>query len=792
MPDRSGREASASLVGPRVTRPPYRAAALVFAAVLVVYVATLAPSVTWWDAGEFIAAARTLGVPHPPGTPLFVALAHVWGQSVPFGEFAYRTNLLSACFGAAAAAGFFLVLHEAMTRGERSDSPPAGGASWPVLGAAAAAVLAASTCTTWQNANETEVYAVATAMIAWASWALLRWRATRETPMAARWLLLAGYLLGLSVSVHLLALLAGPALVSFAVSTLLRAPARAVETRRREWADLVVFAGLWALLVGTGLGSTTLFGVGLAVFAAAALVAATSGRIGFALAALAIAALGMSPYGLLYLRAGQMPAINEADPSTWDALLAVIRRAQYPVRTPFDDPTQYHGPDNPGRSLRIIIVQLLNYVQYFDWQWAKGITVQLGAVPLRSIATVLAFVLGLRGQALLRRRDPDSWWLLAVLWLTTGLGLMAYMNFKPGASIGWTLFPEAAQHEVRERDYFFLVSFAVWGLAAGAGAAELASRLRAPLRVAALGAAALFGVVCNWSAATRNAADGTLPSDVAFNLLNSVPPYGILFTYGDNDTFPLWWAQEVAGIRQDVTVICIALANTDWYMRQLRDRPVRPFDRARAPEPWRSRGAPPVPAGPLHDLTDAQIADAVGRAGYTESPTRIDLGAFAHEIPTGTLIEPADILAIRVIRANLGRRPIAWSVTAGGAPLGLAPRTVQQGLVFRLDPTAPDRNDARLDWSRLSGSPLDLALTDTLSWTTYRYGWLDEAEGPPLDITSRAFLSSLSVPFTQLAYAFTARGDSANAVKNLRRAARLSDDPSLRQALDADTASSTR
>ena len=67
-------------------RPPYAAAAGVSALVLLVYVLTLAPTVTFWDAGEFIAAAKTLGIPHPPGTPLFVMIAHVWALVFPLGE----------------------------------------------------------------------------------------------------------------------------------------------------------------------------------------------------------------------------------------------------------------------------------------------------------------------------------------------------------------------------------------------------------------------------------------------------------------------------------------------------------------------------------------------------------------------------------------------------------------------------------------------------------------------------------------------------------------------------------
>src|SRR5690606_25494855 len=96
------------------SRPPYLAAVVVALLVLTGYVLTLAPTVTFWDAGEFIAAARVLGIPHPPGTPLFVLIAHVWGTLIPFGEFAYRTNLLSAVLSAGAAGFFFLVAHETL------------------------------------------------------------------------------------------------------------------------------------------------------------------------------------------------------------------------------------------------------------------------------------------------------------------------------------------------------------------------------------------------------------------------------------------------------------------------------------------------------------------------------------------------------------------------------------------------------------------------------------------------------------------------------------------------------
>ena len=161
-------------------RPPYRAALAVGATVLAVFVLTLAPTVTFWDAGEFIAAARILGIPHPPATPLFVLLAHVWGLLVPIGEWAYRTNLLSAVFSASAAGLFFLAIHQSL-RGAFTDLPESTARLLRVGGAAAAAMIGAFSFTNWQNSNETEVYTVATFTTAAMAWTAVLWRSRRES-----------------------------------------------------------------------------------------------------------------------------------------------------------------------------------------------------------------------------------------------------------------------------------------------------------------------------------------------------------------------------------------------------------------------------------------------------------------------------------------------------------------------------------------------------------------------------------------------------------------------------------
>ncbi|MEO8452298.1 MAG: DUF2723 domain-containing protein [Gemmatimonadota bacterium] len=765
-------------------RPPYRAATVVGFAVLLGYVFSLAPSVTFWDAGEFIGAMKTLGIPHPPGTPLFVMLGHVWGNLIPVGEFAWRTNLMSATFSAAGAAFWFLVLHEILVAvaGEEDANRV-----WRIAGAAAGAIIAAFTFTNWQNSNETEVYAVAGFIIALCSWLCLRWRSARGTDREPKILLLIAYLLGVSIANHLLALLAGPAVILFLMSVLRHDPAADPLQRRREWGYAAVFAGLWALLLGAGLGSPTLILLGGLAFVGALVVAVPAGALPFAIVALLVAAVGVTPYLFLYIRSGQHPMLNEAAPSTWSSLLAMVRREQYGIRTPFDDPTQYHGPENPGRNLTLIGLQLANYFQYFDWQWAKSWATTVADFPLRTLITLVAGFLGLQGLFVHRRADRSSWWLLFGMFLVTGLGLVAYMNFKPGYSLAWKLYPDQEQHEVRERDYFFVISFVIWALWIGVGLTQLgralAARLSDKARAAALGvlALALVPPILNFKEADRgHGPDARLPGDFAYDLLNSVPPYGILFTYGDNDTFPLWWAQEVEGIRPDVAVVCIALARTEWYMAQMRTWPVRPFDEARAPAYWRGRNPQP-PTRPLHTMTNDDIARAVPQ--LLPRDAEIAIGPYRTTLKANSPLYPEDFLKIRVLQQNFGHRPIVWGLTAAGQYYGLDPIIVQRGLGLNAETGPIDSTQMNRELGQMFRAAVDLKATEKLAYEVYRYGHLLDADHGELETTARGIAATLAVPFTQLASDAEARQDFLAMVKHLERAARLWSNPSVVQGL---------
>ena len=157
--------------GERVTlraEPSYGAAAVAGAAVLLLYVITLAPTTALWDASEYITAAYTLGIPHPPGNPLFVLLGRV-ASLVPIATVAVRVNMLAAVCSALSAAVWFLVVERVL-----GDWFPL---RWTrLVGASVASILSATAFTVWnQSVVNEKVYTVSLAFFAVVSWLTVRW-----------------------------------------------------------------------------------------------------------------------------------------------------------------------------------------------------------------------------------------------------------------------------------------------------------------------------------------------------------------------------------------------------------------------------------------------------------------------------------------------------------------------------------------------------------------------------------------------------------------------------------------
>jgi hypothetical protein len=530
--------------------------------------------VTFWDAGELIAASHALGIPHPPGTPLYVALAHVWASALGGAiGFARATNLLSAVSTAVAGgATAWLVA--------RSVASREGG--W--IGVLAA-LSAGTMLSAWSNATETEVYAVAllhaVAMLVAAARA-----GEGTTARHERWTLLTAYLMALSPAVHLSALVAAPAAI------VLAARGRAAAEHHAEWLfdRTLTLAGAMVASAGLGRMQWTLIVAGIAVAAIGAIVCARSRAIARIASLTAIVAVAASALLVMLVRARFDPAINQGNPATLSTLADVVARRQYAVAPLFP------------RSAPVWL-QVANVFQYMDWQAAMSWGAGIMTSPLRVIATIAWLAVGMAGWRTMRRDAPTLAVALATLALAGTFGVAAYLNLKAGASLGWGLLPDEAPHEARERDYFFVLGFWAWGCLAGAGAFALIRRLRRPMPLALLVVA--LPVAGNWRSADRSdEPEASAARRFALALLDASPRGAVLFLDGDNDSYPIWYVQEVERVRRDVLPITVPLLPADWYPNEIARRSGLRWD-----------SSPVTGARTLSEQRAARIADAAHAAG---------------------------------------------------------------------------------------------------------------------------------------------------------------------------------
>lgn len=676
----------------RKEAPPYAWAAGTALIVLGIYLLTLAPTVAFWDTSEYIAAAKVLGIPHPPGNPLFTVLAHAFGLLPLAGAYAVRINIFAALTSALAAGLFFLVAERWMRafveeRGARLASSLAG------------VLVGATMWTVWNQSTVNEkVYTVSLLSMALVLWLAVHWADDEPGPHRDRWVVLIAYVLALTSTNHMMGVLAAPAVGIYVLWT--------------DWRVLTRWRVMAAVLVA--------------------------------------AAVGVSlNYLFLPIRSAQLPAINEGEPvcqGLLDAITSCPPLADVLNRVQYGKPSVFERQADFGS-------QLGNYWQYWSWQFARD----WGGFG--AIFTGLFTALGLGGLLALWKHDKRAGLAAGAFFFTLVPLLIFYLNFK----YGFSMHPEQPDlpREVRERDYFFLCSFAAFGLLVALGLGWTVQAIQRATKQSWLAGApvllvALVPLAGNHVTASR--AGETVARDFARDILESVEPYGILITAGDNDTFPLWFAQEVEGIRRDVTLANLSLMNTRWHLRQLRRRTPDPFNLATSVPLWGGDGGPgkpgaepkggwPRPTVPTFDL-DIPALDSLPEVVEAPKNSGVQIGDVQIRLGQGYL-QLQDLATIALIKQNLGRRAIYFSWSDGGYPdqvLGLSPYLISQGLVRKLNPTPAVESDS-IRLSKTLGF-IDVARSRRLITEVYRwqavakerpFGWVDPPSSSILQLYAIVF-----------------------------------------------------
>ena len=626
---------------------------LSFLIALIVYSITVEDTASFWDAGEFIAVSNKLEVPHPPGAPFYLLLGRF------FSLFAFNNTelvALSINFLSVIASAFtILFLFWTITHLSSKIIKPENDTNifLILLSGFTGAISFTFTDSFWFSAVEAEVYAMSSFFTAFVFWAILRWETTDDPVNQNKWIILIAYMMGLSIGVHLLNLVAIPALaliiyfkknkkitllgVSLSLATSLLIIGIIVEGIIPGLPSMASFVERFFVnSLGLPFGSGIIFFIIIFLLLLVYLIKFSQEKekvtLNVSLLSLTFILIGYSSYSLVLIRSNYNPPIDENNPENILNFISYLKREQYGYRPLFkgqyfdadvikqeetgvsykkgidkyDDkrttifPRMYSSSPNHIERYREITNLNKNqkptfsdnlefffkyqighmYLRYFLWnfsgresdiQSAKwlGLLNKFDKVPYqievnkaRNNYLMIPLLLGIIGLILQFYRDRKNFYVVMLLFILTGIALVVYLNSPP--------------IEPRERDYIYAGSYYAFSIWIGFGSLFLFSILKKILKKDKISLVICFLlsiqspiILANQNWDDHDRSNRYLTVDSAKNLLASCAPNSILFTGGDNDTFPLWYVQEVENFRTDVRVIVLSYFNTDWYIEQM-------------------------------------------------------------------------------------------------------------------------------------------------------------------------------------------------------------------------------
>jgi len=706
-------------------------AAAVFVVTLSVYLLTLSPTVVFWDVGEFIAAAKLMQVPHPPGSPLFLLGARL-AMMVPFvADQAVRAHALSAVLSALGILFFYLVIVRLITNFR--GVPATLSDRIAVYGAAAIGAFSLAFGTTyWDNSIEAEVYGASMFFLTGVLWLALRWLDKADEEGNEKYLLLIAYMIGLSLGVHLLSLLA-----IFLVLMIIYF--RKYEVTFNSFAVFtgialvvfgVVYPGIVKELPGmmdgewAGKKSEVIQYIPWIIIAFVCYGVYTSYKkrqkmLHLALSCIVLIFLGYTTYTSVIIRSNAHPPMNENDPSNLARLTSYLGREQYgnaPLFMPrrySNEPHQQGIYTNYSSDMDFLVRYQVNhmFIRYLLWNYIGAAGPEQDSGVSWKDTWGIPFLIGLLGLYFHFKKD----WKMGLVFLA------GFLIFGPILA----LYQNQQEPQPRERDYFYVGAYLIFSMWISMGIIGLFDRARGVVAGESrqtLFAGGIVGVCLlaipanlirvNYSDHDRSG--NYVAWDYSYNMLQSCAKDAILFTNGDNDTFPLWYLQDVEGVRRDVRIVNLSLVNTSWYIQQMKIKPY--YAEAQAvpislsdsriasiqPQIWEPRTMDlPVPKDVFaaYGVTDT----AVTNRGKIDWMMRNTL-----QFGQTRAIRVQDIMVVDILRTNQWKRPIYFAVTcAPDSKIGLDDYLWFDGLAMRLEPKKITREDLGINRDILEANLFD-------------------------------------------------------------------------------------
>ncbi len=766
----------------------------------IILFSTVQPSVSFWDPGEFIAAAYSLQVPHPPGSPLFTILGRIFSMLPIADNIALRVNYISVFASALSILFLYLVAVKLIKNYKNREPENTIDALSTYISAAIGALAFSFSDTFWFSAVEAEVYASSILLFSAITYLMIIWHERADNKDNEKYILMLAYLIGISTGVHLMSVLAivsvvlmimftkyvkddtqlktsgkiflGHAAIILVIAFFMwgsqtsKNPPTPDEFHAFDSKFKIIVAVVSVLIMGAFwkrifnrnsiympfiIGGAALFitypgivkilpgiiadisgnhsATAVVVFA---IILALPGyavyysvkkqkrTMNLIFMSLIFILLGFTTYTMIIIRANLNPPMNENNPKEFSELVSYLNRDQYgdfPIfeRRFANEPNQRMVFTNYESDLDFWWRFQMNHMMTRYWLWnfagRSGWTQDDGPdiAPFNSVGNTIGkffsihftgdtlnslygipFLIGLIGIYFHFKKD----WKMAVIFMV----LFIFMGYLTA------FYQNQQQPQPRERDYFYVGAFFVFGIWIAIGIRGLIDIIENKIKGKSFKNPAVYGILflgvafipfnmLKTNYHTHDRSKNWLPWDYAYNLLQSCEPRAILFTNGDNDTFPLWYLQDVEGIRRDVKIVCLSLANTPWYIEQLKNND--PYNVGTINFSWTDEQINniralqwqpinitiPVPQNLITDGMDIQDSSIIKNGFFTFTMN--------NTVTFGNIkaVRIQDLVVKQIVQDNFDKRPIYFAASSSPvSQIGLSDYLKLEGMASRLVP----------------------------------------------------------------------------------------------------------